>query len=195
MAESTAHGAGGGRRQSSGTGPAAAARSWHHSSQTGAGFTQCCRQSPSHPWHPPEPHHMQAHNRRFVPRSLWEVQVAIPALSIRLQSSSRHRSLGKRCSHFSRLLLLAKPSFKTFSSWVPWETRACARCCTSRSGTPRKEMLWDSTALSKCSIFTTPALQTGKSSRTLPSISRPSLSPHLKKMVSYQNIYFQLLPI
>lgn len=137
MAESTAHGAGGGRRQSSGTGPAAAARSWHHSSQTGAGFTQCCRQSPSHPWHPPEPHHMQAHNRRFVPRSLWEVQVAIPALSIRLQSSSRHRSLGKRCSHFSKLLLLAKPSFKTFSSWVPWEIRACARRCTSRSGTPR----------------------------------------------------------
>lgn len=138
MAKSTAHGAGGGRRQSSGMGPAAAARSWHHASRTGAGFTRCCPMVTFAPLHPPEPCHMQAHDLRLVPRSLWEVQMAIPALSIQFHSSSRHHSLYKKCSHFSRLLLLAKPSFKTFSSWVPWQIRACARRCASRSVTPRK---------------------------------------------------------
>lgn len=114
MAESTAHGAGGGRRQTSGMGPAAAARSWHHASRTGAGFTQCCPTVTFAPLHPPEPRHMQAHDLRLVPRSLWEVQVAIPALSIQLHSSSRRHCLCRGalispgcCSWLNHLL---KPS-------------------------------------------------------------------------------------
>lgn len=98
------------------------------------------QQSPLHPRHPPEPRHMQAHNLRLVPRSLWDVHVArsAAALSVQLHPSSRCHSPWKRCSHSSRLLLLAAPSFKTYSSRVPWQIRACARRCTSRSGTPRK---------------------------------------------------------